>query len=243
MRIELIPAFTDNYIFLGQQDPKGSKCFVVDPGDAEPVLDYLNTHALNLEYILLTHHHADHTGGVNQLRQQTNCQVIGHKKDAHRLPKLDQAIDLSSQRILTIWNLNFDILSIEGHTSGHIAFYNAENRVLFCGDTLFSLGCGRVFDGSIENLYASLQKIKELPDETLVYCAHEYTLSNGKFALHLDPQNPDLQEYVQTCVQKRDNNRPTIPCKLGLEKTINPFLTSSDLETFRWRRLMKDSFP
>lgn len=221
LKVELVPAFADNYIFL-LVDTATQTAVAVDPGDATPLIESLNRKNLKLDQILLTHHHADHVGGVQGLTQKYDCEVIGFKGDEHRLPGLTRTV-VEGDRI-EIGKSHCQVMAIPGHTLGHIAYWFWNEKFLFCGDTLFSLGCGRLFEGSPQQMWESLMKIMSLPDETLVYCAHEYTLANGRFALHLDPNNSELKGFLQVAEKLRSQNLPTLPVRLGQEKRINPFL-------------------
>ena len=203
----------------------GRKALVVDPGDAQPVLDALQREGLLLESILVTHHHADHTGGVAELRNATGAQVYGPAGEAMPEP----LTRLSGGQDCTGLGLTFQVLDVPGHTAGHIAFYcNAMEGapLLFCGDTLFSGGCGRLFEGTPAQMLASLDSLAALPDNTRVCCTHEYTLSNLKFACAVEPDNADLQQYLAQCQALRARNLPTLPSNMALERQINPFLRS-----------------
>lgn len=231
-----IPAFSDNYIWLFAQD---GKAWVVDPGEAAPVLQILRENNLQLAGILLTHHHADHTGGVTELLQHYPVQVYG--------PCNSPASNLISHPLqggshISLGEIKFTVIATPGHTLDHIAFYSTEEKILFCGDTLFSAGCGRVFEGTNEQMHQSLLKLAELPDDTKVCCAHEYTLSNLRFAIAAEPSNPDIDAYRNQCEVMREKNQPTLPSTVGLEKRINPFLRCSDLMQFSERRERKNSF-
>jgi hydroxyacylglutathione hydrolase len=200
---------------------------VVDPGDAQPVLQALSTHGLQLLGILVTHHHADHTGGVNLLRERTGATVFG---PAHE-PMPEPIRRLGDGDTVDLLGLTFLVLDVPGHTRGHIAYFCAAAPLeaaavplLFCGDTLFSAGCGRLFEGTPSQMLASLDRLSALPDSSLVCCTHEYTLSNLKFALAVDPDNAALTAYADRCRSLRAEGKPTLPSTLALELQINPFL-------------------
>ena len=218
----LIPvsAFADNYLWLLHD---GKRALVVDPGDAGPVLRALQASRLQLESILVTHHHADHTGGVDALRKATGATVYGPATE--RIPAPFQPLR-EGDRVATL-SLDFQVLDVPGHTAGHIAFYTPDmdnQPLLFCGDTLFSGGCGRLFEGTPAQMLASLDKLAALPRATRVCCAHEYTLANLSFALAVEPDNAALAAYAQHCRQLREQGKPTLPSSIGQEVLINPFL-------------------
>jgi len=216
---EVIPlrAFKDNYIWTLRND---RHAVVVDPGDAQPALDYLQREGLALAAILATHHHADHVGGVAALLERHPAPVYGPRGEP--IPTLTHAVGDGDEVLIPEFDLRFRVLGIPGHTRAHIAYYGANS--VFCGDTLFACGCGRVFEGTPEQMYASLSKLAALPDETLVYCGHEYTLANIEFARAVEPDNAELQGYAVSDAQKRKENRPTLPTTIGREKKTNPFL-------------------
>lgn len=215
-----IPAFNDNYIWaLTTQD----KAIIVDPGDAAPVLHFLAENNLALSAILLTHHHADHCGGIPDLLvHNNNCPVFGPSKEAQDY--VTQIVTEDSLLGFPEFDLNLSVFDLPGHTLGHIGFYN--EQLLFCGDTLFSAGCGRLFEGTPEQLFNSLHKLKQLGDSCKVYCAHEYTSANLAFAATVAPNNSAIRAYRTECEQKQ----LTLPSTMGLEKNINPFLMTSDKE-------------
>ena len=218
----LIPvcAFADNYLWLLHD---GKRALVVDPGDAEPILRALQASRLQLESILVTHHHADHTGGIDALRQATGAAVYGPATECIPAP-LQPLREGDSVHSL---GLDFQVLDVPGHTAGHIAFYTPDmdgQPLLFCGDTLFSGGCGRLFEGTPAQMLASLDKLAALPGATRVCCAHEYTLANLRFALAVEPDNATLAAYAQHCRELREQGKPTLPSSIGQEVLINPFL-------------------
>ena len=257
LTVEPIAAFTDNYIWLLHD---GSRARVVDPGDAAPVLEALAARGLELDAILVTHHHYDHIGGVAELKASTGCHVYAPHNPAigdvdTRLGDGDH-MDLDGER--------FEVMTVPGHTLDHIAYFHAGDALqapsLFCGDTLFAGGCGRIFEGSPPQMYASLQRLAALPDNTRVYCAHEYTLANLAFARAAEPDNPELLQREQEARRLRERNVPTVPSTLALEIATNPFLRSDQaalqlglrgagrdsgadpVETFAALRAWKDSF-
>ncbi|MDP2713937.1 hydroxyacylglutathione hydrolase [Rheinheimera sp.] len=234
-QITPIPAFEDNYIWALCQ-PEHSYCLVVDPGDADVVLQFLAQQQKQLQSILITHHHADHTGGIAKLRHQfPDARVIGPAAEQHLIPSLTEQVKQGDTVSLPPFNLTFDVLDLPGHTLGHIAFYSAP--VLFSGDTLFSAGCGRLFEGSPAQMWHSLQKLLALPDNTLIYCTHEYTLANLQFALHVDADNAALVGYTQHCRDLRLAKQPTLPAILANEKQINPFLRCNNkLLQKKWQK-------
>jgi hydroxyacylglutathione hydrolase len=191
MRVEIIPCLKDNYSYLIIDDSNKSAC-VVDPSEAEPIINYLKNKDINLKYILNTHHHFDHIGGNEDLKKEFDSIVVGFKKDSERIPGID--IFLEDDQIWEADNFKAKIIHVPGHTLGHICFNFFQEKLAFTGDTLFSLGCGRIFEGTYEQMYESLNKIKSLPKETKIYCGHEYTLSNSKFCIKNDPDNQNLQK-------------------------------------------------
>lgn len=214
-----VPAFQDNYLWLIHD---GVSAAVVDPGDAAPILDCLNRHGLALAAILLTHHHADHVGGVPQLLERYNVPVFGPRQEP--IPAITYPLGEGDAVTVPELGLELKVLDVPGHTRGHIAYHAPEHSWLFCGDTLFAGGCGRLFEGTPEQMAASLEKLAALPGDTKVYCAHEYTLSNLRFALEVEPANAALQERFTREQAKRDRGEPTVPSTIALEKETNPFL-------------------
>lgn len=223
MKLIPLPAFEDNYIWMLHD---GQSALVVDPGDAQPVLEALQRESLELAGILVTHHHADHTGGVDILRNRTDAAVFGPARE--RMPEPLQR--LNGGDTVQLLGLDFKVLDVPGHTAGHIAYFAdvpGDAPLLFCGDTLFSGGCGRLFEGTPEQMLASLQLLTALPDATRVCCTHEYTLSNLKFAVEVEPDNPHLLAYQSRCIALRAAGIPTLPSTLATERQINPFLRSA----------------
>jgi hydroxyacylglutathione hydrolase len=221
-----LPALTDNYIWLLHD---GHQAVVVDPGDAQPVLDALQREHLTLQAILVTHHHHDHVGGIEVLRQRYGCTVYGPARESIPQP----FVPLHEGDTVRALGQVFNVLDVPGHTAGHIAFYAPhvpEAPILWCGDTLFSAGCGRLFDGTAAQLFTSLTRLAQLPETTRVCCTHEYTLGNLQFARTVNPSNTALASYQEWCEQQRHSHLPTLPSSIGLEKTINPFLRSDDPE-------------
>ena len=217
LTIKSIPAFNDNYIWLIQNHDL--RCAIVDPGDAQPVLDYLAQHGLTLEAILVTHHHNDHTGGIAKLLQVfPHIKIVG--PEAEPIASLTHHMKEGDR--FSLFDESFLVLGLPGHTKGHIGYVGDEK--LFCGDVLFSAGCGRVFEGTYEQMFESLNKILSLPEETNIYPAHEYTTSNIAFALAVEPDNLKLLEYREKVHRLRAENQPTLPTTLRQEKWINPFL-------------------
>lgn len=222
LKITAIPALADNYIWL--LTTSGNGCAVVDPGEAQPVLDVLQVRGLVLEYILLTHHHYDHVDGVPELLEQTNATVYGPVDD--RIPFNDTACGESDEIRLDKLGLAFRVLDIPAHTRSHIAFYG--HGALFCGDTLFSVGCGRLFEGNAQQMQCALDKLADLPADTRVYCAHEYTQSNCAFALAVEPGNPALVERSAEVASLRADGSITLPSTLAAELACNPFMRTRE---------------
>lgn len=257
MQIIRIPALFDNYIFL-LHDPQQKIAAVVDPAVAEPVLQQLQQLQAELVAIFNTHHHSDHVGGNHQLLQRfPNLCVYGGKEDRGRIP--GQQVFLEEGDRVSFANRTAQVLFVPGHTRAHIAYYfppetPTQPGELFCGDTLFAGGCGRLFEGTPAQMVESLDKIRTLPDSTRIWCAHEYTLKNLQFALTVDAENPDLKDRFIQVKQMRRQNESTIPSLLGIEKQTNPFLrwdrpslqasthSQDALQTFRRLRGMKDRF-
>jgi len=239
MRVEIIPCLQDNYSYLIIDDNNNSAC-VVDPGEAKPIVDYLKNKNIKLKYILNTHHHFDHIGGNEYLKKKFGSIVVGFKKDINRIPEMD--VLLEDNQIWKAENFKAKIIHIPGHTTGHICFHFFQEKLVFTGDTLFSLGCGRIFEGTYKEMFESLNKIKSLPEETKVYCGHEYTLSNLKFCIKYNPGNQNLKKKAENIKKKIDNGLPTIPSTIKDELECNIFLRANDLESFSKLRDLKDNF-
>ena len=218
LKISPINAFSDNYIWLIQTNEGNT---LVDPGDSKPIISTIDKLGITIDDILITHHHYDHIGGLESLKPLIKGSVIGPKNNV--IDHLDKHVGEGD--VIESIGLQFSVFEVPGHTLDHIAFYSeTEKEVLFCGDTIFSGGCGRVFEGTFEQMNHSLEKLMNLPSKTEIYCAHEYTLSNLQFALMAEPDNVDLKEYELNSKNKREKNIPTIPTTLGQELQINPFL-------------------
>lgn len=225
LTIVQLPVLNDNYIYL-LHDGETGQTAVVDPALAPPVLATLSQYGWQLSHILVTHHHNDHTGGITELKAETGCKVVASAADRHRIAGVDRGV-VEGDRV-AIGLHKAQVIATPGHTSGHIVYYFANDGLLFCGDTLFVMGCGRLFEGTAGQLWASLQKLKGLPPETRIYCTHEYSQSNGRFALTLEPDNRALQEKMRQVNQCRANGQPTVPSTLAEELATNPFLRENN---------------
>ena len=239
MEVEIISCLKDNYSYLVIDKANNSAC-IVDPSESDPIIEIIKKKKVNLKFILNTHHHYDHIGGNEILKKKFGAKIIAFKDDKNRIPFVD--ILLEDNEIWKNLNFEFKVFHIPGHTSGHICFYFYKNNIIFSGDTLFSLGCGRIFEGTYEQMYYSLNKFKELPKETKVYCGHEYTLQNSVFCATYDKNNDELNKKILEVKSKRDRNLPTIPSTIGEELACNIFLRAKNLKDFSKLRDLKDNF-
>ena len=253
LAIQQIPLLQDNYSYL-IHDPVNQITAVIDPAVTDPILRALTKHGWNLHYILNTHHHHDHTGGNLDLKRVTGCKIVGPRHDSNRIPGID--LGVSDGETVRIGSATGEVIAVDGHTHGHLAFWFRESRALFCGDALFSLGCGRLFEGTPEEMWESLKRLRALPDETLVLCGHEYSQANARFALSLDPDNPDLLARALKIDAARAKGNSTVPSTMATERLANPFLRAdtksiaqavgmtgaSPAQVFAEIRRRKDSF-
>jgi len=223
--IEQIAVLGDNFIYL-VHDPQSGETAAVDPAVAAPVLDILKQRGWTLSQILNTHHHGDHTGGNLELKAASGCLIVGAGIDASRIPGIDVRVGEGDS--VAIGQHQAQVFDVPGHTSGHIAYWFERDQALFSGDALFSMGCGRLFEGSADQMWTSLKKLRALPDETMVYCAHEYTSANADFALSVEPANADLQTRAAEVLALREQGKSTVPSNLGQEKRVNPFLRADN---------------
>jgi len=256
-QVDAIQAFNDNYIWAITHS-SSSDCVIVDPGCSDEVIDYLNQHNLTLSAILVTHHHADHIGGIKKLQKLfPDAIVYGPKKEAQDVVSI--ALQENDTVVIEQLKLSLNVLDVPGHTLGHIAYF--DDKSLFSGDTLFAGGCGRMFEGTPQMFSSSLDKLRKLPVSTKVYCAHEYTLSNLTFAKTIEPTSIELDNRIALCTQQRAKNMPTVPSTIEQELSTNPFfrlihtdvvhalnvkfslsLNNDSIENFQWLRCLKDTF-
>jgi hydroxyacylglutathione hydrolase len=234
-----LPILSDNYAWMLRESRSGAVA-VVDPADAGAVIAAVEAAGGRLDLILLTHHHDDHIAGTDAVRARFGARVVGAAADARRLPRLDEAVTEGDE--VAFGEARAAVIDTPGHTIGHIAFHFPDGGVLLCGDTLFSLGCGRLSEGTAADMFASLGKLAALPGPTLVCCGHEYTASNARFALTVDPDNAALRARAEEVTRLRAAGQATVPSTIGAERAENPFLRAPDVDTFAALRARKDRF-
>ncbi|MDB9826144.1 hydroxyacylglutathione hydrolase [Candidatus Pelagibacter sp.] len=239
MKIEIIPCLKDNYSYLIIDEKKNIAC-VIDPSEAKPIIDYIEKNNITLKFILNTHHHYDHVGGNKELKERYGASVLGFIGDKERIPEID--ILVNDQETWIYENFEAKIIHIPGHTLGHICFYFKKEELVFTGDTLFSLGCGRIFEGTYSQMFNSLMKLKTLPQNTKIFCGHEYTKQNSKFCITHDKDNKNLITKINDIDIKLKNGLFTVPSTIKEELNCNIFLRSNNLETFSKLRDLKDNF-
>ncbi len=237
LEIVRIPVLSDNYIWLAHDAASGETA-VIDPAVAEPVLAEANARGWRITQILNTHWHPDHVGGNAEIKAATGCTVTGPVGEAAKITGIDRAV--SEGDTVAIGGAEGRVIDVPGHTAGHIAY--SFDGALFCGDTLFAMGCGRLFEGTAAQMFDSLGKLMALPDATRVYCAHEYTESNGRFAITAEPENAALAARQAEVVAMRARGEPTVPSTIGLERATNPFTRAADVDALAARRRAKDNF-
>lgn len=234
-----VPILKDNYAWLLRDSASGATA-IVDPAEGPPVIAAIDAAGGRLDLILLTHHHGDHIAATDEVRTRYGAKVVGAAADAHRLPKLDQALKEGDE--VHLGKASARVIETPGHTRGQINYFFPDGAVLLAGDTLFSLGCGRLIEGTAAEMFASLRKLAALPDDTKVCAGHEYTEANAKFALTVEPDNAALRAFAAEVSRLRAAGKPTLPSRLGDEKRANPFLTAPDVASFADRRARKDRF-
>ena len=238
LQIVGVPVLSDNYAWL-INDPVSDRTVVVDPGEAEPVLDAARENGWTVAEVWTTHWHPDHVGG-NQAMKKAGARILGPAGEADKIPTLD--VLLNDDDVISLGNHDVKILSVPGHTQGHLAFYFSEDGVVFTGDTLFAMGCGRLFEGTAEDMFANMQRYAAMPDETRVYCGHEYTVSNGRFALVAEPDNQAVAARMEKVVLARAHGESTVPTTIGQERATNPFMRASSAQQLGRLRAQKDDF-
>ena len=239
MIVEIISCLRDNYSYLIIDESNNEAC-VIDPGESKPIINFIENSKIILKYILITHHHYDHVGGNIELKKKYNPTVIGFEGDKDRIPEIN--ILVKDNQIWKENNFEAKILHIPGHTSGHIAYHFFKEKKIFTGDTLFSLGCGKIFEGTYKQMFNSLNKIKNLPKDTEIFCGHEYTLQNSNFCVVNDTENLELKNKIIEIREKLEKGLPTVPSILDDEIKCNIFLKAKDLKSFSKLRDLKDNF-
>jgi hydroxyacylglutathione hydrolase len=241
MSIEVIriPVLSDNYVWM-VRDSESGEVMVVDPAVAEPVLAAAAERGWMITQIWNTHWHPDHTGGNEAIKAATGCTITGPEAEAERIPTLD--VQVRGGDVVALGTTQARVMDVPAHTAGHIAFHFADEAVVFVGDTLFAMGCGRLFEGTAEQMFANMRALEALPDETMVYCAHEYTLSNGRYAVVAEPENEALAARMAEVIAMRERGEPTVPTTIALEKATNPFMRATSAAQLAERRQAKDSF-
>jgi len=234
-----IPARQDNYIWMMHDDASG-ETVVIDPADAAPVLVEAQKRGWKIGQIWNTHWHGDHIGGNAEIKAATGCTITGPAAEAAKIPTLDRLVGEGD--IVRIGMVEATVLEVPAHTAGHIAYYLPSAGIAFVGDTLFAMGCGRLFEGTPAQMFANMQRLAALPPETIVYCAHEYTQSNGRYALHVEPDNAALIARMREVDAMRAKSEPTVPTTIALERATNPFMRAASIEQLAQRRAEKDGF-
>lgn len=239
IKVERIPALQDNYIWL-VHEPDSGETMVVDPAEAAPVLAAAEGLGWRITQIWNTHWHPDHTGGNAEIRAATGCAITGPAAEAARIPTLDRMVSEGDR--VRLGRIEAEVMEVPAHTAGHIAYHFASERAAFVGDTLFAMGCGRLFEGTATQMFTNMQRLAALPPETTIYCAHEYTLSNGRYALVAEPDNPDVIQRMAEVEKARARGEATVPTTIALELATNPFMRARSAEELAARRSAKDSF-
>jgi hydroxyacylglutathione hydrolase len=238
LEIIRIPALSDNYVWL-VHEPDRRETMVVDPAAAEPVLAEADTRGWRITQIWNTHWHPDHTGGNAAIKEATGCIVTGPAAEKDRIPTLDRLV--TEGDIVRLGAVEAQVIDVAAHTAGHVAYHFPTEQAAFVGDTLFAMGCGRLFEGTAEQMYANMRKLEALGDDTAIYCAHEYTLSNGRFALTVEPDNSALHSRMAEVIALRERGEPTVPTTIALERATNPFMRAASVEELAARRAAKDA--
>lgn len=238
LEIVRIPVLSDNYVWL-VHERKSGETMVVDPAVAPPVLERAEVLGWKITQIWNTHWHPDHTGGNAEIKEATGCVITGPAAEFARIPTLD--IQVKGGDVVRLGEVEAQVIDVPAHTAGHIAFHFAADQAAFVGDTLFAMGCGRLFEGTAEQMYSNMRKLEALGDDTAIYCAHEYTLGNGRFALTVEPDNEALVERMAKVTAMRESGEPTVPTSIALERATNPFMRASSVEELAARRAAKDA--
>ena len=238
LTVSAVPVLNDNYVWL-IEDAETGETAAVDPSVADPVLGAAAARGLKIGQVLNTHWHPDHTGGNDNIRDATGCIVTG-PREAERVSRIDHVVAEGDR--VTVAGSSAVVWAIPAHTIGHIAFYFEDQAMIFVGDTMFAMGCGRLFEGTAEQMYSNLQRIAALPDHVRIYCGHEYTLANARFAQHVEPQNRDIAERLKRAASMRERGEITLPTTVAEERATNPFVRASDVQEFARLRAEKDSF-
>ncbi|MBC2776199.1 hydroxyacylglutathione hydrolase [Parasphingopyxis marina] len=239
LEIVRIAVLNDNYVWL-VHEPESGETMVVDPAVAEPVLAEADRRGWKITQIWNTHWHPDHTGGNQEIKDATGCMITGPEAESARIPTLDRMVKEGDSVMLG--EVKADVIDVPAHTAGHIAYFLPSKEVAFVGDTLFAMGCGRLFEGTAEQMFSNMRKLEKLPDDTNVYCAHEYTEANGRYAVTAEPDNAALAQRMAEVVEMRGRGEPTVPTTIALEKATNPFMRASSAEQLAERRAAKDAF-
>ena len=239
LEILRLPVLSDNYIWLAH-DPASGETVVIDPAVAEPVLEAADARGWRITQIWNTHWHPDHTGGNEAIKAATGCAVTGPAAEAARIPTLDRQVAEGDRT--SIGGIEAEVIEVPAHTAGHIAFHLPSEQVAFVGDTLFAMGCGRLFEGTADQMFSNMRKLEALPGETVVYCAHEYTQSNGRYALVAEPDNVALAERMRAVDAARAKGEATVPTTIALERATNPFMRARSVAELAERRAAKDGF-
>lgn len=239
LEIVRVPVLSDNYVWL-IHDPASEETVVVDPGEAAPVLAAADARGWRIGQVWNTHWHADHIGGNEEVKRAHGAVVIAPAAEAAKIPTADRLIGEGDR--VTIGAHAATVWETPAHTAGHVSYHLNDDRLVFVGDTMFAMGCGRLFEGTAEQMHAALQRLAALPEETAVYCAHEYTLSNARFAAHVEPDNADVAERLATITRLREAGEATVPTMIGIERATNPFVRVASTGELAERRRMKDGF-